>query len=149
MASAPPSGIRDLVALVNAEEAAEDAVQLESQVVGPGELPLSLSRVHSHELLHRASQTSPRGSPRALPSSPSSVTNLLGGPSSPHRSPSFASLGQRGSRHPSMSPLGPTQPDGGADVNVGSPSGSDTGVAISSAVDSPFAARGVRHVADE
>ena len=33
-ATVPANGIRDLVALVNAEEAAEDAVQLESQVVG-------------------------------------------------------------------------------------------------------------------
>lgn len=53
------TGRSDLVALVEAEEAAEDLERASLQEVPPGELPMS--RVHSRELLTRA-----HSSPRAI-----------------------------------------------------------------------------------
>ena len=112
--SVPANGMlgmhSDLVAQVDAEEAAEDAERASVQEVAPGELPLS--RVQSRELLSRG-----LSSPRALSISPPRAGS---GPMSPGRS-----TGPARTRH--VSPLGPYQsgvvspPSGSPDVSEASP----------------------------
>ncbi|KAK9811056.1 hypothetical protein WJX73_009758 [Symbiochloris irregularis] len=155
-AAASGTGIRDLVALVDAEEAAEDAVQLESNHVAPGELPAS---VHSQELLsrtHASRASSPRLSPRSHSASPSHH-GFLGParPPSPGRSVLSQSPRQSGglmSQSPRTSggimglnfPAGSLPSAAAAQVDGGSPEGSESSGVLGQDLNSALAARGLR-----